>query len=37
VHRDAKNTLKYKKWRRLAEDRKVWRWSIEETKAQVVL
>jgi hypothetical protein len=37
VDRDVKRTLKYKNWRRSAEDRDAWRRRIEEAKAQVVL
>jgi hypothetical protein len=37
VDMDAKRMLKCKNWRRLAEDRVVWRWRIEEAKAQVRL
>jgi len=35
--KDAKRMLKYRNWRRLAEDRDAWRRRIEEAKAQVGL
>jgi hypothetical protein len=34
VDRDAKSMLKWRKWRRSAEDRNSWRRRIEEAKAQ---
>jgi hypothetical protein len=37
VERNAKRTLKCRKWRSSPEDRDVWRWRIEEAKAQVEL
>jgi len=35
--RDAKKMLKYRNWRKSAEDRDAWRQRIEEAKAQVGL
>ena len=37
VDKDAKNMLKCKNWRRLAENRDAWRRRIEEAQAQVGL
>ena len=37
VDRDGKRMLKWRKWRRLAEDRDAWRKRSEEAKAQVGL
>jgi hypothetical protein len=37
VDRDAKRMLKFRNWRRMAEDRHNWRWGIEDAKTQVGL
>jgi len=37
AYRDVKGMLKYRNWRRMAEDRDAWRRRIEEAKAQVGL
>jgi len=37
VDRDAKRMLKWRNWRRLADDRGDWRWRNKEAKAQVGL
>jgi hypothetical protein len=34
---DVKRMLKWRNWRRLAEDRDAWRWRNKEAKAQVEL
>ena len=33
----AESMLKFKNWRRSAEDRDAWKWRIEEAKAQIGL